>query len=83
MKLLALILAVASLPLAYFAWWGTSTVAGRAKYDEMDGLIPMGAGLLAIVLIIASVVLATVARHRKMRKLGQEKGGFPVVQRRD
>jgi hypothetical protein len=63
MRLLALILAIVALPLGIFAWWGTSTAKGRAKYDEMDGLYPMGAGVLAGVLIVAAILLALIARR--------------------
>jgi hypothetical protein len=45
-----------------FAWWGTQTPAGRSKYDEMDGLYPMGAGVLAILLLMVAIVLWLIAR---------------------
>ena len=60
MKIVALVLVVLSVPLAVFSYWGTSTAAGRAKYDEMDGLYPVGAGLVAALLIVAAVALGIV-----------------------
>ncbi|HLL89563.1 MAG TPA: hypothetical protein VK324_09685 [Tepidisphaeraceae bacterium] len=81
MKLLALILTLLAVPLGVFGWWGTSTAAGRAKYDEMDGLYPLRAGVLAIGLVVAAAVLFVVAgRHAKGRENGEAPAGFPVTQ---
>lgn len=64
MKLLAAILFVASAALGGFAWWGTQTPAGRRRYDEMDGLYPLGAGVGGGVLLVAAIVLGAIAWTR-------------------
>jgi hypothetical protein len=44
---------LAAAVLGPFGYWGLNTVAGRARFDEMAGIIPLaamaGAGLLAVV----------------------------------
>jgi hypothetical protein len=47
--------------LTAFGWWGLNTPAGRQRYDEMAGMIPMAAfwmgcasGLAAIIWMVAS-----------------------------
>jgi hypothetical protein len=59
--------------LAAFAWWGTSTVAGRARYDEMDGLYPFGAGLLAAFLAVLGVALGWSALRRAHREVRRQR----------
>ena len=51
-----LLLAVAASCLA-FAYWGLATPAGRRAYDEMDGIIPAFAGMLAVMLGAAAALL--------------------------
>ena len=48
---------VGAILLGGFAYWGLSTVAGRRRFDEMDGIIPAFAGLLAVMLGAAAVLL--------------------------
>ncbi|MBL8698516.1 MAG: hypothetical protein JNK67_09090 [Alphaproteobacteria bacterium] len=58
-------LAAAAIGLAAFSWWGLFTVAGNRRFDEMDGLYPAGAGLLAAALLFASAVLVLLAWRRR------------------
>lgn len=39
-----------------FAYWGLKTKSGRAAFDEMAGIIPMGVGALGAILALAAVV---------------------------
>ena len=55
-------LAVVAVLLATFAWWGVHTSAGRQRFDEMAGMIPFGAAVLAALLAVASLVLWWVSR---------------------
>ncbi|HEX6747989.1 MAG TPA: hypothetical protein VF092_11915 [Longimicrobium sp.] len=48
-----------------FGWWGLETVSGQRRFDEMSGMIPLGAGFLgAILLLVGLVVLFLDARRR-------------------
>ncbi len=53
--------------LAVFCWWGLFTVAGQRYFDEMAGMIPMFAGLLAVVAALVVAVLAGVMLWRARR----------------
>ena len=55
-RLPPLLLAVAAACFA-FAYWGLATPQGRRAYDEMDGIIPAAAGLIAAVLVVAAAAL--------------------------
>lgn len=59
-----LCLAVAA-ALTAFAFWGLETQAGRTAYDEMDGLYPLGAAMLAGLLTGGALVLNFLGRRRK------------------
>ncbi len=83
MKHLALIPILLAIPLAVFGWWGTFTATGHMAYDEMDGLYPAGAGVLAIILVIASAAASLVARHLKIHSSGKSRPGFQVVRKSD
>lgn len=63
MRLAAFALIVAALGCAAFAWWGVQTPAGRRAFDEMDGIIPLAAVPLGILLLAAG--LALLWRHRR------------------
>lgn len=39
-----------------FGWWGLNTVAGRRQFDEMAGMIPLGAGVIGAVALLAGIV---------------------------
>ena len=54
MRRAALICLCLALLLAGLAWWGLSTPSGRQRFDEMDGMIPVAAGVLAALLAIAA-----------------------------
>ena len=62
MKFLAIILILAAVPLGAFCAWGLLTSAGQHKFDEMDALYPMIAGVAAGVLAIAGVILFLISR---------------------
>lgn len=40
-----------------FAWWGLNTVAGRAEFDEMAGMVPLAAAPLGGVLACGALLL--------------------------
>jgi len=58
------VLGVASLG---FAWYGLQTVAGQLRFDEMDGLIPMGAAALGVVCLAAALFLVALRSVRAQR----------------
>jgi hypothetical protein len=51
---LLLLLAAAG---AAFARWGIHTRAGRARFDEMDGILPVAVGIVAALLALAAVAV--------------------------
>jgi hypothetical protein len=53
----------AALALTAFAWWGLETVSGRHSFDEMAGMIPFGAGVLAAVLLLCAGVAGWLSRR--------------------
>ena len=55
-------LLVLGVVLAAFGWWGLETVSGRRRFDEMAGMIPMGAGALGVLLVVIALVLRWRAR---------------------
>lgn len=54
MKSAAMILFAFAASLLVFAWWGTSTAAGKRRYDEMDGIYPFAAGALGVILFVVA-----------------------------
>jgi hypothetical protein len=56
MRMLLMLLLVMAALLAAFAYWGIYTRAGRARFDEMDGIIPFTAGAVAVVMLLAAGV---------------------------
>lgn len=40
-----------------FAYWGLNTVAGRAAFDEMAGIIPLAAAPLGLCFALAALLL--------------------------
>ncbi|MCW8088021.1 hypothetical protein [Sabulicella glaciei] len=67
MRVVVALLLLLAAALGAFAWWGQYTVAGRTRYDEMDGLYPLGAGLLAGFLILAAAGVAWLAARQRKR----------------
>ena len=67
-RLVSGFLLLVAIALGGFSWWGTSTATGRARYDEMDGLYPVGAGLLASICVTLALVLAWLAVLRARRR---------------
>ncbi len=59
---LGLILAAAAL--GTFFYWGVFTLAGHHRFDEMAGIIPYAAGLLAFILALVAAVLFLIAWKR-------------------
>ena len=51
------LLAIGAIACMSFSWWGLNTAAGRAAYDEMDGIIPFAAGPLGLVLGLVALVV--------------------------
>jgi lipopolysaccharide export LptBFGC system permease protein LptF len=51
------VLIVAAAICEAFAYWGMKTVAGRAAFDEMAGIIPLAAAPLGLCLAIAALIL--------------------------
>lgn len=68
MRAASAVLAVSGALLLAFGWWGTETVAGRRRYDEMAGIIPEFAGMLGVLLLIAAAVLAVIAVAERWRE---------------
>ena len=68
MRLVAALLLVTAAALGVFAWWGQYTVEGRTQYDEMDGLYPLGAGLLAGFLVVVALGLLWLAARQRVRR---------------
>jgi hypothetical protein len=58
----ATVLAIVGVLLVGFGWWGVQTVAGRRAFDEMAGMIPLGAGAFGALLLVAALVLSLVRR---------------------
>ncbi len=56
-----LFLALAAM-LGVFGYWGLFTEAGRHSFDEMDGMYPFSAGLLAILCFLIFLVLRMLRR---------------------
>lgn len=56
-----LFLALAAM-LGAFGYWGLLTEAGRHAFDEMDGIFPFYAGILAILFFLIFLVLRMLRR---------------------
>ena len=70
MKIVVAILVVLGLLGMALGVWGLFTDAGRARFDEMDGLIPFFCGVAGAILIIAAAVIPAfrfLLRARKRR----------------
>lgn len=57
MRTLPLCLAILGLAGVLFAYWGLETVSGRKAFDEMAGMIPVGAGVVGAILLIAAAIV--------------------------
>jgi len=57
LRTLANSLLAAGILLGSFYYWGLNTKSGRSRFDEMAGIIPMFAGLLACAAVVVAVVL--------------------------
>ena len=62
MRIAVYIMLAGSIPLGAFAAWGLWTKAGRSRFDEMDGLYPLGAGVLSVILSVAAAITWVVSR---------------------
>jgi hypothetical protein len=60
----ALSLLVVGVGLATFGWWGAFTAAGRHRYDEMDGIIPMASFYLGCAVGVGAVIWLLVSAWR-------------------
>lgn len=65
MRRAALIFFLFATALAGFAWWGLFTPGGHRSFDEMDGMLPFGAGVLGALLAICAVILWGFSRTRR------------------
>ncbi len=52
MRLVPALLLTIAATLATFSYWGLFTQAGQHAFDEMDGLYPFFAGILAVVALL-------------------------------
>ena len=57
---MSVILLVAGLSAIAFGYWGLNTVQGRARFDEMAGMIPFFAGIAGWMAIFLALVLTAV-----------------------
>lgn len=64
MRTAGMLLFVAAAGLGSFSLWGLSAPEGRTRFDEMDGMIPLGAGVLAFVfgLLAVGILIAEMLR---------------------
>ena len=49
------VLLTLGLALAIFSWWGMFTQSGNRAFDEMAGMIPVAAGLVAGLLLLGGL----------------------------
>ena len=70
MRIFAFILFAVSISAGAFACWGLFTASGQEQFDEMDGVIPLAAGVLCLAAFVGG---ALAARFRARRGRG-----FPV-----
>ena len=66
MRIIAIIMFVVAIPLGLFVLWGTTTAAGNARFDEMDGIIPLAAGAIAFGLLLSSGIVWTI--HKRLTR---------------
>lgn len=64
MKPLVLVLGAAGVTLLAFSWWGLNTGGGRKSFDEMAGMIPLGASVLGFGLIAVGLFIQLFAWRR-------------------
>jgi hypothetical protein len=64
MRHIALGLFLTAAALGVLSYWGTSTPAGRHQFDEMSGIIPFFAGIVAIVIALAGAVVSFILWKR-------------------
>lgn len=65
MRIASLVLAFLSLACAAFAVWGLGTPSGRRVFDEMAGILPLAAGVGAVVFALCAAL--TWWRHMARR----------------
>jgi len=58
-------LALAGALLLAFGWWGLETTAGRHRFDEMAGMVPLAAGALGALLLTAGSILGMIRAQRR------------------
>jgi len=63
MKRIAIGLALLSLAGLAFGWWGLETEAGRRRFDEMAGIIPLLTAIGSLVLLVVAAILGYLARR--------------------
>jgi cytochrome c oxidase assembly factor CtaG len=65
MRTATFLLTALSLACAAFAAWGLGTADGRRQFDEMAGILPLAAGVGAV--LFAACALLTAWRHAARR----------------
>jgi hypothetical protein len=69
-RIVAGVLAALGVALLAFGWWGLETVAGRQAFDEMAGMIPFGAEVLGVVLLLLAAAVAGASCSRRPARRG-------------
>ena len=64
MKVTAIISAVIAVPALAFFYWGFYTPQGQLAYDEMDGLYPLGSGVLGFVALVIFLLMMLIMKLR-------------------
>lgn len=64
MKTMSIVLLLAGLSAIAFGYWGLNTVQGRARFDEMAGMIPFFAGIAGWIAVFLAVILKAVRLWR-------------------
>lgn len=63
----AAVLLLLAVVLGVFCWWGLFTAAGSQRFDEMDGMYPFFAGVVAAFAVTCAIVLLLFAGWRRHR----------------
>ena len=64
MSLAPFALLAAAAALAAFGWWGLHTPEGRARFDEMAGMVPLAAWWGGLALGVVAAIWLVVAAWR-------------------
>lgn len=70
-KFIYLSLFIPALALSIFCYWGMFTSSGASNFDEMAGMVPIFAGVLAFILYFIIFIIWIVRFFIKRKKQGQ------------